>query len=309
MIESTPDTSAATNPEPSDDFDPSTRTIDWTECDDGECAEVAVPIDYDDPSAGTTTVALLRIPPGGEPDDRVGTMFINPGGPGESGIEFAQFATQVFSPTILDAFDIVGFDPRGVGQSDPLECLDDAGLDEYVAADVDPDDPASVEAYGELVIGMGEACLSTNPELSQHVTTGETAMDLDVLRALVGDDELYYYGASYGTMLGATYAALFPDRVGRLELDVRHLDRQPRRLAAPARRRRRIPRRTNGDRNRTGRASCRRRAVGRSARRLGDDRREDVSRAPVTATRQAGQETADPGYVQWAVQKCTGVHI
>lgn len=198
------------------DFDPYGQTLEWSACDVGECAEATVPIDYDDPSAGTTTIAMVRQPAMG---DRAGTLFVNPGGPGESGIDFVVEAGLYFGLPIQESFDIVGFDPRGVGQSDPLVCLDDEELDDYVAADVDPDDPASVDAYGELIAGMADACLATNPELAKHVTTVETAKDLDVLRALVGDDELYYFGGSYGTFLGATYAALFPDRVGRVVLD------------------------------------------------------------------------------------------
>jgi pimeloyl-ACP methyl ester carboxylesterase len=120
---------------------------------------------------------------------------------------------------LAEAYDLVGFDPRGVGASDPLGCLDTAAYDELLATDVDPDDPASVERYASLVAAQGEACLVTNPQLARHVTTVETAQDLDVLRALLGDEQLNYYGASYGTFLGPTYAALFPDKVGRLLLD------------------------------------------------------------------------------------------
>lgn len=215
-----PDTAAApATTEPTGDFDPYAQTLEWTACDLGECAEVTVPIDYDDSSAGTTTIAMIRQTAAGDPADRVGTLFVNPGGPGESGIDFVLDAGFFFGQPILESFDIVGFDPRGVGASDPLICLDDDELDTWIAADIDADDPASVEAYGELTAGMAEACLETNPELSQHVTTVETAKDIDVLRALVGDDELYYFGGSYGTFLGATYAALFPDHVGRMVLD------------------------------------------------------------------------------------------
>jgi pimeloyl-ACP methyl ester carboxylesterase len=199
-----------------EDFDPYAQTLDWTECDSGECAEAIVPIDYADPSAGTTTIALARQQATGE---KIGTLFINPGGPGGSGVDFLGAFALLVSPEVSDAYDIVGFDPRGVGASDPLGCLDTEDLDTLLATDVDPDDPTSVEAYAALVEGQAEACLATNPQLAQHVTTVETAMDLDVLRALVGDDQLHYYGASYGTFLGATYAALFPEHAGRLVLD------------------------------------------------------------------------------------------
>jgi len=209
-------TSAPTAAETEAGFDPYTQTLEWTECDLGECAEATVPIDYDDAAAGTTTIALSRLAATGP--DRIGTLFVNPGGPGIPGRDLPE-KFESDAPDLLAAYDIVGFDPRGVGQSDPLGCLDDAGLDQMQAADLDPDDPASVDAYTALFQGQAEACLATNPELAQHVTTVETAKDLDVLRALVGDDQLSYMGFSYGTFLGTTYAALFPDKVGRMVLD------------------------------------------------------------------------------------------
>jgi pimeloyl-ACP methyl ester carboxylesterase len=197
-------------------FDPYAQSLEWAECAGYECAKATVPVDYDDPSAGTTTIAMKRWKATG---DKIGTLFINPGGPGGSGIEFLSAFRLLVAEQVAAAYDIVGFDPRGVGASDPLGCLDTKDLDTLLATDVDPDDQASVDAYSELVAAQGEACLATNPKLARHVTTVETAKDLDVLRALVGDEQLYYYGASYGTFLGATYAALFPDKVGRLVLD------------------------------------------------------------------------------------------
>ena len=122
-------------------------------------------------------------------------------------------------PALNAIYDIVGFDPRGVEQSDPLGCLDTAGEDALIAANLDPRHPEDLQQSIVLLREEGEACLRTNPRLARHVTTVETAKDLDVLRAVVGDDSLNYFGASYGTYLGATYAALFPERVGRLVLD------------------------------------------------------------------------------------------
>jgi len=213
---STPDTTTPDTTAPAEDVDPFSQTLEWTDCDGIDCAMAIVPIDYDDPSAGTTTISMVRLPAQG---DKIGTLFINPGGPGGSGIDFALGQAQLFGEGILESFDIVGFDPRGVGQSDPLICADTAGLDEWLGSDVDADDPESVAAYQDIVEGIGNGCLDTNPELSQHVTTVETAKDIDLLRTLVGDDQLYYYGGSYGSFLGATYAALFPENVGRMVLD------------------------------------------------------------------------------------------
>lgn len=202
-------------------FDPYQQTLEWSPCGsagarDAECTTVTVPIDYDDPAAGTTTISVRRVQATG---DRIGSLLLNPGGPGGSGLDMLVGIAWLAPEALAAAYDLVGFDPRGVGASDPLGCLDTAAYDELLATDVDPDDPASVEHYASLVAAQGEACLATNPELAQHVTTVETARDLDVLRALLGDEQLYYYGASYGTFLGTTYAALFPDKVGRLLLD------------------------------------------------------------------------------------------
>lgn len=201
---------------PSGKFDPYAQTLEWKQCAAGECTKATVPIDYDDPDAGTTTIALARRQATGT--DRLGTLFMNPGGPGVSGVrELAQFTGD--APKLRDAYDVVGFDPRGVGQSDPVRCVDDAALDKLRAADVDTDDPASVDAYTTMFRAQGEACLKKYPELARHLTTVEAAKDMDVLRVLVGDDQLNYMGFSYGTFLGATYAALFPDKVGRMVLD------------------------------------------------------------------------------------------
>ena len=199
------------------------QAVEWGACESAdaaelgaECATVQVPIDYDDPSAGDTFIELLRMPASGEAQ---GTLFMNPGGPGESGVAFAPAWALNLDPQVTAAYDVVGFDPRGVGASDPLECLDTAALDEFIAFDPTPETPEEAEEWAALVAAMGEGCEQDAGALASHVTTVETARDLDVLRALVGDEQLTYYGASYGTHLGATYAALFPDNVGRLVLD------------------------------------------------------------------------------------------
>lgn len=208
-------------PAPVDAFDPYAQTIEWSDCDTvggrpAECATVTVPIDYDDPAAGTTTIALRKAPATGE---KRGSLLLNPGGPGGSGLDMLVGFTWLAPAALADVYDFVGFDPRGVGASDPLGCLETAGFDELLSTAVDPGDPASVERYAALVKAQGEACLQTNPQLARHVTTVETAKDIDVLRELVGDEQLNYLGASYGTFLGTTYAALFPDKVGRMLLD------------------------------------------------------------------------------------------
>ena len=191
----------------------------WTDCRDGhECAKLEVPLDYAAPEGDTITLALLRVP-ATEPDQRVGSLVVNPGGPGVSGVDYAASAESYFGSEVLAAFDVVGFDPRGVAGSTPLDCVDDAFLDRLIGADPDPDTPAEAAASDRLLRRMGKGCLARSGELARHMSTEEAARDIDVLRAALGQDTLAYFGASYGTFLGATYAERFPQRVGRMVLD------------------------------------------------------------------------------------------
>jgi pimeloyl-ACP methyl ester carboxylesterase len=192
------------------------QELSWSECDGGECAELTVPLDYADPDGDTIQIALLRVPAQG---DRVGSLVINPGGPGASGVEYAQNADLVFGDPVRESFDIVGFDPRGVGRSAPIRCVDDAEMDEFLGADPTPDDPEEEKQVEEIGRRFAEACAERAGRLLGHVSTIEVARDMDVLRAALGEAQLDYHGSSYGTQLGATYAELFPERVGRMVLD------------------------------------------------------------------------------------------
>ncbi len=195
------------------------QTIDWTPCEDNDshdCATLTVPVDYQDPSGEQFGLALLRVPTDG---NRVGSLVVNPGGPGAPGTSYAAAAGLVFRKPLLDGFDIVGFDPRGTGRSNPIDCLSDVELDAYLAGDPTPDTPAEEKDYEETTQDYGPACEANSGPILGHVTTIEAARDVDVLRAALGEDTLNYFGASYGTKLGATYAELFPERVGRLVLD------------------------------------------------------------------------------------------
>ena len=120
---------------------------------------------------------------------------------------------------MLAAFDVVGFDPRGVGTSTPLECVGDEKLDELISSDPDPDTPAETRYSDYLIKDLGNGCLRESGDLTRHMSTVEVAKDVDILRAALGDTKLSYFGASYGTFIGATYAGLFPGRVGRMVLD------------------------------------------------------------------------------------------
>ncbi len=191
------------------------QPLDWADCGDFECGSVEVPVDYANPSGATVELELKRAPATGHP---LGTLFINPGGPGGSGVDYVDTIASELSEQMRSRYDVVGFDPRGVGESDPLVCLNDDELDELVSFDPDPDTAHEEGQARDLVTGLGEACADEG-ELASHVSTVEVARDLDILRSAVGDQKLTYYGASYGTYIGATYAELFPDRVGRMVLD------------------------------------------------------------------------------------------
>ncbi|KGA21212.1 hypothetical protein GM51_3145 [freshwater metagenome] len=149
----------------------------------------------------------------------LGSLILNPGGPGGSGVEYATYVEYVVSSTLQENFDIVGFDPRGVGASTPVECLNDKQTDFYVALDGSPDNQAEINDAIKMSQDFAEACAINSPELYKFVDTVSAAKDIDILRALLGDEKLNWLGKSYGTFLGATYADLFPDKVGRMVLD------------------------------------------------------------------------------------------
>jgi pimeloyl-ACP methyl ester carboxylesterase len=193
------------------------QQVAWTECDDDfQCTKVQVPLDWDQPAGEAIEIAAIRLPAEGK---KLGSLLINPGGPGVSGVSYGKVARQAFGRPVLRNYDIVGFDPRGVGGSDPISCLPDSELDAYVAADTTPDDQSELAASIADVKRFAAACERNTGALLNEVDTLSTVRDLDVLRAVVGDDVLSYQGASYGTYIGAWYAQTFPWRVGRMVLD------------------------------------------------------------------------------------------
>lgn len=196
------------------------QEVEWEECADGfECATMEVPLDYEAPGAETIDIALLRDPARVE-NQRVGSLVVNPGGPGAPGTTYAQNSSYAFGDALRDNFDIVGFDPRGTGSSTAVDCLADDELDAYLASDPSPDDVAERREAVAWTERLGAGCPEHSPgDLAAHVTTVEAARDMDVLRAVLGEEDLRYFGASYGTKLGATYASLFPERSGHLVLD------------------------------------------------------------------------------------------
>lgn len=195
------------------------QELDWKACRDGAwCASLRVPLDYAEPSGRAIRIAVLKVP-ALDQSRRIGSLVVNPGGPGASGVDYASGAASVFGAELRRAYDVVGFDPRGVGESTPVQCGSDEQLNALVESDPDPETAVERATVDSLVRGLGTSCLQDSGDLARHVSTVEVARDLDVLRAVLGDSRLGFFGASYGTFIGATYADLFPRRVGRMVLD------------------------------------------------------------------------------------------
>lgn len=185
-----------------------------------ECASVRVPLDYDRPRGRRISLALARLP-ASEPSAKRGSIFLNPGGPGGSGVDFVVGAGPfLFSEEVRRRFDLVGFDPRGIARSSPLICF--RSLEEALAVfppfafPVTPEEEALVE---ELDIQLNASCQRRGGPIVDHMATANVARDLDLLRQAVGDRRLSYVGYSYGSFLGVTYANLFPRRVRALVVD------------------------------------------------------------------------------------------
>ena len=198
------------------------QVLEWKGCGNGlQCATARAPLDWSDPQRDSIELALSRqVATGG---DAIGSLLVNPGGPGASGYDLVldnvDFAT---SERLQSSFDIVGFDPRGVGRSTAVSCYDDpADYDDYLF-DLLPGDFGTdqwVASYEALSTGFGADCATHTGDLLGFVDTVSAARDLDLLRAVLGDAKLNYLGYSYGTLLGAKYAELYPDTTGRLVLD------------------------------------------------------------------------------------------
>jgi pimeloyl-ACP methyl ester carboxylesterase len=195
-----------------------TQQLAWHGCASGfQCASLKVPVDYANPGGATIELAVVRDPTSAK--NKLGSVVLNPGGPGASGIEYAEGEGQTIKQTLGGEFDVVSFDPRGVGESAPVRCLTSKQLDQWVAFEADPNSPASVAQQDQLAKQFAASCEGQSPALLPHVSTVDTARDLDVLRAALGDAKLTYIGASYGTFLGAIYAQLFPTNIRALVLD------------------------------------------------------------------------------------------
>ncbi|TQM29200.1 alpha/beta hydrolase [Nocardia bhagyanarayanae] len=197
------------------------QRLTWKSCDDprldplgAQCADVTVPVDYAAPQGRTLTVVISRIP-AADPAQRRGVVLSNPGGPGGPGLDAMVDVREAMTDEVRARYDLIGMDPRGVGRSNPVNChwprgfaLQSAGVD--------------AASYAESVAQQAELaarCVATEGDRIRHITTRNTARDMDVVRAALGEDRISYFGTSYGTYLGAVYTQMFPQRTDRVVLD------------------------------------------------------------------------------------------
>ena len=191
----------------------------WEDCAEGRCSWLTVPLDYDDPDGATIQLRVSRATASGAVGQRLGSLVVNPGGPGVSGLDYAAYLSASLEKKVSRAYDIVGFDPRGVGQSAPISCLSGVQTTRWLRTDPTPDTPAERATVMRRAQQLADGCLRRSPEIARHVGSDDTVRDLDILREALGDPALNLLGYSYGTYLGTRYAELFPARVGRFVLD------------------------------------------------------------------------------------------
>src|ERR1051326_1666300 len=211
-----PSPSATTNPALARYY---TQTLVWGDCGGGfQCATLQVPLDYTHPEGTQVGLALIRHPATNRAA-RLGSLVMNPGGPGGSGVDYARAAEEVVTSAVLARYDIVGFDPRGVDRSSPISCVDDQTMEPFPRAGPDPQTAAQQDQVVAIAKQFDAGCEARSGSLLPFVGTRDAAHDMDILRQALGDAKLDYLGKSYGTYLGTIYAEEFPTRVGRFVLD------------------------------------------------------------------------------------------
>ncbi|MFF3614516.1 alpha/beta hydrolase [Streptomyces sp. NPDC002580] len=204
------------------------QKLDWGRCEatsdapapgsGWQCATLAVPLDYAKPDGGTIDLALIRSKSTGGQDKRIGSLLFNFGGPGGSGVSTLPWYESTVD-SLHDRYDLVSWDPRGVAASEGIRCRGDKALQASESVDSTPDDAAEEAAYFKDAADFGKGCAKAAGKLITHVSTTDTARDMDLMRQVLGDRRMHYFGISYGTELGGVYAHLFPGNVGRLVLD------------------------------------------------------------------------------------------
>ena len=212
----TPDPTPAPTPTPIPEFP--VEPLSWEPCGSLECATLTVPVDHAQPQGATIELAIARSAVA-DPARRIGSLLFNPGGPGGSGVQFLAGVAASFPAPIAERFDLVSWDPRGVDGSAGLRCVDEVaeGINEVV--DLDDGFEDELASYVDDNVETGTACLAIAGDLLDQVGTLATARDLELIRRALGDETLSYVGYSYGTRVGAVYAALFPDRIRAFVLD------------------------------------------------------------------------------------------
>ncbi|WP_285364141.1 alpha/beta hydrolase [Microbacterium sp. LMC-P-041] len=196
------------------------QTLTWSQCGTGfDCTDVTAPLDWENPGEGEITLSVVRHQATGTTQ---GSLLTNPGGPGASGVELIRDSLDfAVGAALIENYDVIGFDPRGVGESTAVTCFDAAGMDDYLYS-IPAGKRGSAEWEAELLDAhkeFADACEANSGGILPYVTTINAARDMDLIRAVLGDKQLNYLGYSYGTFLGATYADLYPDKAGRLVLD------------------------------------------------------------------------------------------
>ncbi|MEU8705604.1 alpha/beta hydrolase [Streptomyces sp. NPDC048565] len=185
-----------------------------------QCSTMKVPLDYEHPAGGTIDLALIRATASRDSGhERLGSLVFNFGGPGGSGVSTLPLFAEDDYAKLHERYDLVSFDPRGVGDSAGVKCLDTKAMDAWQAADTTPDDAAERKTYAGGVAAYARSCESNSGAVLDHMGTEEAARDLDLMRHALGDKKLNYFGISYGTQLGGVYAHLFPENVGRTVFD------------------------------------------------------------------------------------------
>ncbi len=188
----------------------------WHGCEAGECGTVSVPVDRAVPKGARIDLALAR-GSRAQSDQRIGSLLVNPGGPGASGLDIVGYIASELPKAITDRFDIVAWDPRGSGKSAPVNCGNE--LDGRFAVDTAPDDAGELAALEAAAKQFVDACVARTGNRLRHISTADTVADLDDLRIALGDDRLTYLGLSYGTYIGGLYATTYPTHVRALVLD------------------------------------------------------------------------------------------
>ena len=199
-----------------------TPKLKWYSClGYAKCATVKVPLDYDKPKGKKVELALLKVPARNQ-KKKIGSLFVNPGGPGGSGTEIASYSPEILSPAVTDRFDVVGMDPRGIAFSDNVRCFRSARQNDPMLAKItstafpygSKEEKTLTKAYDK----HAKACSTTGKPLSASMSTAQVARDMDLMRRAVGDKKLTYLGVSYGSYLGEVYANLYPDRIRALAI-------------------------------------------------------------------------------------------